>query len=124
MESTFTMDAQKQAKLGELLQDENFVESIMKAGSLENARTILSDRGVELTDDELHEMMVGGKKLLEEEGMLTADGELTEKSLEMVAGGFSLGRFVLGLGIGIASAYCYYPDGVVVGALLIISSFA
>lgn len=123
MESTFTMDAQKQEKLGKLLQDEDFVKSIMKAGSLENSKSILTDNGVELTDDELREMMAEGKKLLEEQDMMNADGELSEKSLEMVAGGFSFSRFVVGLAIGVGSAYAACPEGVVFGALLILSSF-
>lgn len=74
-------------RLNELIQNELFLDKIANSPSLEDTQAILKDEGVEMTIDELCEAMESGKTLLEENGYLDSNGELTEKALEAVAGG-------------------------------------
>ena len=111
------------AKLEALMQDEIFMEALSTKKNVDEVVALLAENGVEMTADEVRECMDGGRKLLEDRGIMNAEGELTEKGLEMVAGGFKLGRFILGAVIGGASAYFGFVPGVVFGAGLIILSF-
>ena len=111
-------------KLSVLFQDEEFIEALCKVKTMDELLKLLDQNGVQMTEEDVHECMEQGRQMLKDKNIMNEDGELTEAGLEMVAGGrFSFKRFIVGVGICVASAYFTYPQGVVLGAALIVLSF-
>ena len=66
-------------KLKEVLADESFAKSLFELGSAAEVQTALQAKGVELTEEQTLAICEFGGKL--------KDGELSEETLEKVAGG-------------------------------------
>lgn len=112
---------EKFAKLKELLEsNDEFAETFVNAGNPAASCAVAATKGVDLTEEELKEAMEQGKLFLEENGYLSVEGELSEKALDLVAGGRNWRAIVAGIVIGSASAAIGYGPGVVLGAGLII----
>lgn len=108
-----------QEKITALLQDEDFVERLTSAQTMEDKLAVLHEEGIEMTSDELRQAMKDGEQLLKDKGLLTADGELGEDALENVAGGRNWKMVAVGAVIGVASGFAGQGGGVVLGAALI-----
>ena len=91
------MTKEMEKKLEELMKNEQFVESIMQAESIDGIQSILKEEGIEMSTEEIRASIADGKKALQESGYTSDDGELTEKGLELVSGG---GRGMLALTFG------------------------
>ena len=117
------MTKETNEKLGALMQDVKFAEAVSNAKDVDEVAALLKENGVDMTADDVRECMDEGRQFLNDQGLMSENGELTEKGLEMVAGGFHFGRFILGVVIAGASAYVGYGPGVAFGAGLILLSF-
>lgn len=105
--------------LNSKVMDEAFLDRLASIGSLDEALKILKDEGIEMTREELAENMDAGEQLLQESGVLTEDGELSEEALEAVAGGRNWKLILLGAVILGVSAWWAIPEGILVGAALV-----
>ena len=92
-------DAMDQARLREVLSDEEFVKELLSMKSAEQVQDALEDKGITVTTDEIRQ--VGDLLRKAESGEISqetleaaASGELSEAELEEVAGG-SLTALVL-----------------------------
>ena len=109
--------------LDEILENEEVLAKLADAHSDEEILTILRGEGVEMSIEELQEAKKEGRKMLEETGYMNADGELTEKALEAVAGGRNWRVIRAGIVIAGASAAIGFGPGVALGAFLIIAGW-
>ena len=94
------MTQEMQAKLRELLQDEDFSNKVIMATSYEEEVAILKEYGIEISEEELRSYGEEGMAHLKEEGYISEDGELSPEMLEQVAGGKSAGLRLIGGGVG------------------------
>ena len=79
-------------QINELLEsDESFVAALLSAEDAEAVQTVFADYGIDLSLDEVETLIARGQKEIQK---CLADGELSEESLEDVAGG-GLGRYLL-----------------------------
>lgn len=87
-------------QINELLEsDESFVTAMVSAEDAEAVQTVFADYGIDLSLDEVETLIARGQKEIQN---CLADGELSEESLEDVAGGGRgrcAVRFVASLGI-------------------------
>jgi len=86
-------------KLQELQDDQEFMEKLQSVETVNEKLQVLSDYGIVLTEEEFETACDQAYDLLEENGYV-ADGELTEKGLDMVAGGVRTGVCGVGVGVG------------------------
>ena len=71
--------------LGELLKDEEFCNQFVTSESKEAAAKMFTDRGFDITDEELTALATRTRELVNH--LIENDGELSEEELERVAGG-------------------------------------
>ena len=88
-------------KLNELLLDVDVQNEVKTVKDPETLRQVLSQRGLELTADEMEEILVQIGGYLVENNLMTEDGELTEEGMDQVTGG-GLGAAITGLKVGTA----------------------
>lgn len=74
-------------KMEELLANEEFAQKMTEAGSYENAYQLFVENGVDATYEEFTAYLDDCRKLMEEKGLISADGELSVEMLEAVSGG-------------------------------------
>lgn len=84
------MNTNKMEKMYELLKDRAFVEQMKNMESPEELQAALANRGVELSDDEMTELIHECKNLADE-----MSDELSEDQLERVVGGAAITITVL-----------------------------
>ena len=78
---------ERTTKIEALKTNKVFIEKLLEAKSNEDIIAVFADEGIEVTE----------KEILAADDMLTSDGELNEKALENVSGGW------VGVVIGIAA---------------------
>ena len=88
-------EAERFAKLGELLSNESFAKQFVACADKEAAAKLFADHDFAITMEELEDLIVQIKTLRQQ--LLNNDGELSEDALEMVAGGFNWKGFLEGL---------------------------
>ena len=88
--------------LKDLMYDEDFAAELRTAHTEEEVLQVMANNGIELTREQFEEGYEQVLDMMEEEGYFNEDGEMTEKGLELVAGGLRTGvaNFGLILGIG------------------------
>ena len=72
-------------RLGELLKDKEFCNQFVTSESKEAAVKLFTDRGFDITDEELKALATRTRDLVHQ--LIENDGELSEEELERVAGG-------------------------------------
>ena len=102
-------------KLNELLLDVDVQNEAKAIKDPEELRQILAQHGLELTADEMEEILVQLGGFLVENNLMTEDGELTEEGMDQVSGG-GFGAAIAGLKIGTAIS----GGNVLVGAAVFI----
>jgi predicted ribosomally synthesized peptide with nif11-like leader len=88
-------EAERFAKLGELLSNEAFAQQFVACADKEAAAKLFAAQGFEITMEELEDLIVQIKNLRQQ--LLNNDGELSEDALEIVAGGFNWKGLLQGL---------------------------
>ncbi len=78
------MEETKKAKILKILQDEASVKELANKTSLKEFENFFNEKGIELVDEDFTEIQ---ETALEIEKMIR-NGELTEKTLEEISGGF------------------------------------
>ena len=73
-------------KMEGLLEDEQFVNEMKNAVTCEDTVQVLAAHGIEMTAEQVHDLIIKANALLEKQGYVQ-DGELTEECLATVAGG-------------------------------------
>jgi len=91
-----------QARLKEVLSNEEFVKELLVMKSAEQVQDALEDKGVTVTTDEIHQMgdlirKVKSGEISQDTVNAIANGELSEAELEEVAGGFVIEAIGFGL---------------------------
>ena len=84
-----------QARLKEVLSDEEFVKELLTMGTAEQVQDALEDKGISVTTDEIHQAgdllrKAASGEIPKETLEAAANGELSEAELEEVAGGFGV----------------------------------
>lgn len=87
-------------RMQELSEDQVFMEKMQSAETISEKIQVLSDYGIILTEEEFESACDQAYDILEKNDYIV-DGELTEKSLDMVSGGVNVG--VCGVGVGVGS---------------------
>lgn len=87
------MNNSDQKKLEELLKDKDFAKKVLLDETEENARTLLEEKGVVISIDEIREAREFVKKvqngeISEEKLKKMQDGELDVEDMKQVSGGF------------------------------------
>ena len=106
-----------QARLKEVLSDEEFVKELLTMKTAEQVQDALEDKGISVTTDEIRQVgdflkRVESGEISQDTVRAIASGELSEAELEEVAGGsFIVGCFILAgfvalslVGIGVAKS--------------------
>jgi hypothetical protein len=104
-------------RLIDLVQNEEFTSKLENAKTDEQILNLLSQYEIEMTMEELADAKNAGRKLLEEQKIQT-DGELSEETLEQVAGGIRWSRFLVGSLICAAGAATGQAGAAVLGAAI------
>lgn len=79
----------------ELANDQELAKEISKAKTAQEMQRVMQNYGVEISVEEIEKGYNEAKELLIQNGCLE-NGELTETSLDMVAGGIRAGQFLFG----------------------------
>lgn len=79
-------------KMEELLQEDEFSDKVVEANSLEEVQALFSQKGVDVSIDDLREGIDKVRSVMVEKGLMSKDGELSEEMLELVSGGGWLKR--------------------------------
>ena len=92
-----------QARLNEVLSDEEFVKELLTMKTAEQVQDALEDKGVSATTDEIRQMgdflrKVASGEISQDTVNALANGELSEEELEEVAGG-SVAAVILFVGL-------------------------
>ena len=95
-------------KLAELMQDKAFMEKVLEATTEEEVKKLFSDRGIELTSDDINFLAKAIAKAS------TNEGKLSEKDLESIAGGKIENYSDFGTGVSVGAAIVAVPA--VIGA--------
>jgi len=91
----------KKEKLQALLNDDSFAEGYSAAETKEDLQKLFADNGIEMSMEDIDSLLAD---IPEEKN---GDGELSDETLENVAGGSLLTRIIIGGGIrGYICPYC------------------
>ena len=92
-------------KMQALLENEEIMNQVMTATSLEAEVEILHENGIEITVDELKACGDEGMAVLKDAGYIGEDGELSMEMLENVSGGkgLSIGGKMIVTGVGMSA---------------------
>ena len=88
-------------KVQELMEDAAFMQKIQNAKELNEKLQVLSDYGIIISEEELRQGCDQVYAMFEEKGYVS-NGELTEKAMDMVAGGYNRFASIVGTGAGAA----------------------
>lgn len=97
-------------KMQELSSDQTFMEKVQNAESINTKLQVLAEYGIVLSEEEFENACDQAYDLLEDNGYI-ADGELTEKSLCMVAAGVNTAVCGIGVGVGSTGLYIMMAGG-------------
>lgn len=74
-------------KMNELVENEEFAQKILAAGSCENAYKLFVENGVDASYEDFAAHIEESRKVMVEKGLISEDGELSVEMLEAVSGG-------------------------------------
>ena len=86
-------------KMQELMEDAAFMQKIQNAKEMNEKLQVLSDYGIILSAEEFEKGCDQAYAMLEDNGYVS-DGELTEKAMDMVAGGYNAAIAGTGVAVG------------------------
>lgn len=87
-----------QTKFNELMEDEEFVAKMLEAATIEEVKSLFSEKGITLTDEDLDQM---AKSL---EAIVDNNGAIPDTNLKDVTGGITpQGAAGVGAGVGVAA---------------------
>lgn len=86
-------------ELDKLMKDEEFVASVLEAATIEEVKSLFSEKGLTLTDEDLDQMSKG----LEDEDIVNNNGMVPDTNLTDVTGGIT-SQGAAGVGVAAGAA--------------------